>query len=147
MKTNDAYTTTYYGRSRSGTLVTVPAGSPVRFLPGPVSRYVLDGNFDACKGLERGRTRTATSMPTRRGASRSRCAATSRKRGTTMSDLYVIDAIDTLRGTVRLLDGGPLGRGFGVRLPSGMTHWFPTIDDARGSQYWPAIEGDDACNE
>lgn len=64
-----------------------------------------------------------------------------------MSDLYVIDAIDTLRGTVRLLDGRPLGRGFGVRLPSGLTHWYPSREAAERSQYWPSTGGDDACDE
>lgn len=25
----------------------------------------------------------------------------------------------------------------GVQLPSGLTHWFSSEDDARRSQYWP----------
>lgn len=36
--------------------------------------------------------------------------------------------------------GGPCSypiRPFFVELPSGMRHWFETIEDARSSQYWP----------
>jgi len=40
-------------------------------------------------------------------------------------------------GTVRLLDGRPIGKGVGVRLPSGMTHWFDDMHDAISSDYWP----------
>jgi hypothetical protein len=53
-------------------------------------------------------------------------------------DPYVIDEVDKAYngGTVRLLDARPLGKGFGVRLPSGMTHWFDDEDKARASNYW-----------
>ena len=32
--------------------------------------------------------------------------------------------------------GVPLGRLWGVRLPSGLVHWFDSEDEARGSRFW-----------
>jgi len=54
-------------------------------------------------------------------------------------NLYVIDKVDKpySGGTVSLLNGVPIGRGVGVRLPSGMTHWFDDEKKARASNYWP----------
>jgi hypothetical protein len=39
---------------------------------------------------------------------------------------------------VRLISDG--GTRYGIRLPSGLTHWFDTEHDARRSQYWPHEE-------
>ena len=39
-------------------------------------------------------------------------------------------------------DGGPgcfPMRPFGIRLPSGLIHWFESEGDARDSQYWPFV--------
>ena len=63
-------------------------------------------------------------------------------KGETMAsdiNLYVIDKVDKpySGGTVSLLNGVPIGRGVGVRLPSGMTHWFDDEKKARASDYWP----------
>lgn len=54
-------------------------------------------------------------------------------------DLYVVEEVGKAHsaGTVRLLNGTPIGKGFGVRLPSGMTHWFDDEKKARASDYWP----------
>ena len=55
---------------------------------------------------------------------------------TPRADLYVVEVKRTQDGIYRLLNREPIGKGFAVRLPSGMVHEFPTEEAARASRYW-----------
>lgn len=56
--------------------------------------------------------------------------------------LYVIEEVDSPlnNGVIRLINGTHIGKGFGVRLPSGMIHWYDTAEEATSGAYWP-IDG------
>lgn len=44
-------------------------------------------------------------------------------------------------GTCHLLNRTPIGKGWAIRLPSGMCHEFDDRASAEASQYWPRVGG------